>query len=139
MNDSRPLEPAGNPHKVTVTTKLEFDDDLGEDRPVVDTVTFTCSAPPDADCRTYSNCDCENMACGDDPTRDESGHLRVSGQPCWMTGWFENDGATYVGVDSDDMRDDGVPAIARTGTITRTFADEWVEWDWDIYQTAPNV
>jgi hypothetical protein len=139
MNDSRPQEPAGNPHTVTVTTKLMFDEDLGHVGPVVDTVTFTCTAPPDADCRTYPNCDCESWTYSESKTRDESGHLRVSGQQCWMVDWFDNGSATYVGLDADDMRDDGVPPIARTGTITRGFADEWVEWDWDTYQAVPNV
>lgn len=114
-------------HTVTVTTRL-YDEGTEDESRTVDRVTFTCDAPTDADCRRWPNCDCESWSWDDTGTRDENGHERVSGQPCWLSGWFDAEGAVYVGDDYDDMRDDCVPAIDRTGEIVVKFHDEWPEW-----------
>lgn len=115
-------------HVVTVTVNPADPDDEDE-RPTVDRVVFTCSAPEDADCRTYPTCDCETWRWSDDRMFDEAGHRRVRGQPCWITDWFETDGAVYAGDDLDDLRrDDCVPAVARSGPISMTFDGDGVEW-----------
>lgn len=115
-------------HTVTVTTRL---DDAGtpDERRRVDEVRFVCTAPEDAECRTYPECDCESWHWNEDRTADEDGHPRVTGQECWLQGWFDAEQGVYTGEDGDDMRDDMVPAIDRSGPITATFLDEWIEWD----------
>jgi hypothetical protein len=111
-------------------------------------VKFECSAPEDALCRTYPDCDCEAFfECGDHgPTEDDgcgldateakeqhdtSGHPYKTGQYCWVQSWFGEDSAIYAGHDGDDRRDDYVPAVARVGEVDVSFVDgEYVEWQW---------
>lgn len=112
-------------------------------------VRFACSAPEDGPCRTYppiaSGCACEVWSecddhlpsdeggCGLDesaPTHDRSGHLFEPGQECWVQGWFDNDGHQYIGRDADDMHDNSVPGVARTGEIDVSFDGDYVEWEW---------
>ncbi|WP_120338112.1 hypothetical protein [Cryobacterium soli] len=117
-------------HSVTVTTKVE-DEGTPDECRRVDEVKFTCTAAMDAECRTYpKHCGCEAFEWNEAETHDIEGHPRVSGNDCWMQDWFDNPGASYIGDDQDDMRDDCVPAIARTGLIIVSFVDEWIEWDW---------
>jgi len=117
-------------HIVTVTTRVEDAGTADESR-VVDRVTLACTEPEDADCRNHPTCDCEWWSYNDDKTADESGHERVSGQECLFKSWFENDGAVYIGEDLDDMRDDCVPAVDRSGPVVLAWTgDEWPEWDW---------
>lgn len=115
-------------HTVTVTTRLD-DEGTEDERRRVDTVTFVCDYPADADCRTYPNCDCERFTHDEnDPSRDEAGHVLVAGQRCWLADWFDADGAVYVGDDYDDMRDDCVPPINRSGRIEFRGVEGWPEW-----------
>ena len=114
-------------HVVTVTTILE-DEGTRDERRYVERVVFVCSAPEDGDCRTYPQCDCESWQWSPDGTTDEEGHPRVSGQECWLGSWFENDAAVYGGDDYDDMRDDCVPAVDRSGPIVLTGFTEYPEW-----------
>jgi hypothetical protein len=118
-------------HSVTVTTKVE-DEGTPDEHRWVDEIKFTCTAAPDAECRTYpESCGCESFEWNEARTHDVEGHPRLSGQQCWMQDWFDNSpSASYIGDDQDDMRDDYVPATDRTGLIIVTFQDEWIEWDW---------
>jgi len=118
-----------NHHSVTVKTRLDDEGTPDEERRV-ESVQFVCTAPADADCRTYPECQCETFNWAEDKTRDIEGHPRVSGRDCWMGDWFEAEGAVYVGDDYDDMRDDCIPAIERGGHITVFFQEEWIEWKW---------
>lgn len=117
-------------HSVTVTTAVD-DEGTADEYRIVDRVKFTCSAPPEAECRTYpKHCGCERFEWNEARTHDVEGHPRTSGNDCWMQDWFDSEGAVYQGNDGDDMRDDCVPAIDRTGLVIVTFSDEWIEWDW---------
>lgn len=115
-------------HRVEITTRPNmFDASVLE----VAAVTFVCTAPEDADCRTYpADCGCEAWQWDDAGTADEAGHPREPGQVCWLSDWFDAEQAVYTGDDGDDMRDDYVPAIDRAGHIRVRWMDEWVEWDW---------
>jgi len=117
-------------------------------------VKFACSAPEDGPCRTYpvpavgpkwegcscdawSECDdhypADDGGCGldaDVPTHDRAGHLYAPGQVCWVQGWFDGEGHQYVGLDADDVHDNLVPAVARTGEIDVFFDGDYVEWQW---------
>lgn len=118
------------PHVVTVTTHVE-DEGTADEWRCVDRVTFRCSADAGADCRTYPQCGCEYWVYDDaEPSVDQCGHPRVAGQQCWIESWFENDAAAYVGDDRDDGREDGVPAVERSGPITVQMTQEWPEWEW---------
>jgi len=124
------LEQAARFHSVTVTTTLD-DEGTPDECRSVEQVKFTCTAETDAECRTYPDgCGCESFEWNKAGTHDTEGHLRTSGNRCWMQDWFENESAVYIGDDEDDMRDDRVPAINRTGLIIVTYSDEWIEWDW---------
>jgi len=114
-------------HTVNVTTTLD-DEGTEDERRRVDDVRFACTASEDADCRTYPDCDCEAWFWNEDRTTDEAGHVRTPGHECWLAPWFENEGHSYAGEDADDARDDMVPAVDRSGHITVTFFDEWIEW-----------
>ena len=119
-----------NTHSVTVTTRLE-DQGTEDERRVVDRVTFTCTAPDTADCRTYPKCDCESWSWNEAGTHDEDGHARVPGQECWIAGWIDNEMGSYTGADADEMRDDYVPAVDRSGPISaRSIDGEYLEWNW---------
>ena len=122
-------------HTVTVTTELE-DEGTEDERRVVDTVKFACSAPDDAECRKYPNCDCERFDYNEARTHDGSGHPRIEGQECSLQGWVENGMAVYVGDDYDDMRNDCTPAFDRTGPITTAWMDEWPEWEWSTQDVS---
>lgn len=118
-------------HTVTVTTRI-VDEGTEDEQRVVDRVTFKCRAAADADCRTYPDCDCESWSWNDAGTHDEAGHERKPGHRCWLADWFDVDGACYVGDDGDDMRDDQVPAVDRSGPITTTWCEDYIEWDWAV-------
>lgn len=123
-------------HTVTVTTALDDEGTPDESRRV-ESIKFACSAPPDADCRTYpESCGCDYFEWNEAKTHDVEGHERVSGKDCWLTDWFANEGAVYTGDDYDDMRDDCLPAIDRTGHIVTTNNDEYVEWEWVDSETG---
>jgi hypothetical protein len=114
-------------HTVTVTTRVEDEGTPNEFR-VIESITFKCDAPQDADCRRWPDCGCESWEWNEAGTHDQNEHERVPGQKCWLTDWFDAEGAIYVGDDYDDMRADCVPAIDRTGEITVAWSDEWPEW-----------
>lgn len=127
-------------HVVTVTV-----DDRDEEWPDVE-VRMVCTAPPDAECRTYPVCDCEVFSVCEDPEEhaerehtatgrhDEEGHPYEPGRDCWVKSWFDlgDEGHVYVGADANDARDDGVPAVVRSGEVDVTgFVPEgYVEWQW---------
>lgn len=114
-------------HTVTVTTRVE-DEGTEDERRRVDRVVFSCDAAEDADCRRWPDCGCEYWSWDETGDCDQNGHERIAGQRCWLSSWFEADGAVYVGDDYDDMRDDCVPAIDRAGEITTTWVGDWPEW-----------
>lgn len=114
-------------HVVTVTTTLE-DEGTPDERRYVERVVFACSAEPDAECRTYPDCECESWLWSDDGKSDIHDHPRIAGRQCWMTDWFENEGAVYEGSDFDDMRDDCVPAVDRSGPIVFTGFFDYPTW-----------
>ena len=114
-------------HTVTVTTRLD-DEGTPDEARAVDSVTFTCDAPPEADCRSWPDCGCESWSWDETGERDTNGHERIPGQKCWLTDWFDAEAAVYVGDDYDDMRDDCIPAVDRTGEITVRWVDEYPEW-----------
>lgn len=117
-------------HSVTVTTKAD-DEGTPDEHRWVDQIKFTCTASADAECRTYpQHCGCEAFEWNEARTHDVEGHPRTSGNDCWMQDWFDAEGATYIGDDQDDMRDDYVPAVDRSGLIVVSFVEEWIEWDW---------
>lgn len=118
-------------HTVTVTTRI-VDEGTENEQRVVDRITFKCRAAADADCRTYPDCDCESWSWNDAGTHDEAGHERKHGRRCWLADWFDADGACYVGEGADDMRDDQVPALDRSGPITTTWCEDYIEWDWAV-------
>lgn len=138
-----------HPHTVTVNTRLD-DEGTEDEVRVVDSVVFTCTAPADGDCRTCPDCDCESWqwdtmtgAIGPDgiemPTHDIHGHERIPGRECWLIGWFQNNAAIYNGADRSDTRDDGIPAVDRSGPIRVWFIEEWPEWRWlHSSNTSPN-
>ena len=110
----------------TVSVKLAEPEEDGW-RPIEpEGLTFTCSAPPDAECRTYPgpDCDCESWERAGDA--DQNGHLYVSGQGCWLQAWFDNGGIDYTGPDAVD----GHPPTERTGPISHEFAYDYVQWQW---------
>jgi len=112
------------PNYHTLTVKMAEADEDGW-RPVEpESLAFTCTAPPDAECRTYPHCDCESWERAGDA--DQYGHPLVSGQECWLQGWFENNGVEYTGPDAVD----GHPPTERTGAINHEFAYDYVQWDW---------
>lgn len=116
-------------HTVTVTTLLR-DAGTPDEYREVESVTFKCTAPPEAQCRTYpDDCGCEQWGFDEVGTLDDNGHVRTSGNVCWLASWFDVDMGIYVGDDYDDMRDDCVPAIDRTGNILISYGDEWPEWE----------
>lgn len=139
MSDNEAREAAGSRdereqqtrfHSVTVTTRLD-DEGTEDERRTVERITFACTAPEDAVCRTYPHsCGCEVFEWNEAGTHDVAGHPRTTGNPCWMQDWFDAEGAVYSGDDGDDMRDDYVPAIDRTGLVIVSFVDEWIEWEW---------
>ncbi|MFC0706593.1 hypothetical protein, partial [Cellulomonas uda] len=60
-------------HIVTVTVDTRY-----EDWPEVD-VRMVCTAPPDAECRTYPVCDCEAFSVCEDPAEHaEGGHTETA-------------------------------------------------------------
>lgn len=126
-------------HTVTVTTRLGDAGTPDEERRV-ESVRFVCTAPEDADCRTYPTCDCERFDYNEAKTHDGAGHPRVIGQECWLQGWFDGESAVYAGDDYDDMRDDCIPAVDRTGSINILFTgDEWPEWEWASPETGDST
>lgn len=117
-------------HTVTVMVEYRDPDDPDD---VEMTVTFACTAPPDADCRTYPDCDCEYFTV--DPQRpgfDSEGHPYAPGRTCWVQDWFDagDECATFMGEDGDEFNPHGVPTIAQTGHIDVEFEDDDITWDW---------
>lgn len=110
-----------NYHRVTVTL-AEPDEDGWRGDP---DVTFTCTAPKDADCRTYPECDCEWWIIEDG--HDQEGHPVVTGRECWVRSWFDNDAIPYAGSDDDG---DGFPTIERSGTTLVSTEDDYPQWVW---------
>jgi len=108
----------------TVSVKLAEPDEDGWRPNEPEELTFTCTAPPDAECRTYPDCECESWERAGDV--DQNGHPYTSGQECWLQGWFDNGGIEYTGPDAED----GQPTIERTGAVEHEFAYDYVQWQW---------
>lgn len=107
----------------------------GRELPTLVSVECQCSAPVDAPCRTYPQCDCEFFARDEhDPRRDPSGHLFVPGQPCWVTKWFDLEGCgagtCYVGQDADEISFNQVPLVSQGGHVDVDLDDSELEWAW---------
>lgn len=135
----------------TVTVEVE---PQGEDEQPGVTVSFECTAPEDASCRTHpvravgpawGGCDCEawyvcddhgprdDGMCGltaDAPAHDTAGHLFESGQECWAKDWFANNAAEYDGPDGDEIGDYVMPTLARAGLVHLMFEGDYVQWSW---------
>lgn len=120
------------PEHHLVTVKVSHEDG----HPSFDGIEFACSAPEDAPCRTYPECDCERFDLDEDnPGHDFDGHPFVSGRDCWVAAWFDFasmwDDPPYVGPDKCDDTDCGVPLVARTGHVSIVgFDDGGPEWEW---------
>lgn len=132
-----PIRAESNHHTATVSVVVHEEGTEDEVR-AVDSVVFTCTAPEDALCRTYPDCDCEVFSEDHDrPGYDQDGHPYVLGRPCWVKDWFDAmpgaEATTYVGADYDDMTSDAqIPAVERTGHV-RIIAfdiDTGPEWEW---------
>lgn len=126
MSDSKT-----NPHTVTVSTILIPDEDTGGEKRVIHALIFACSAEPEDDCRRHPECDCDVWRWDETGDRDEEGHERTPGHECWLKGWFDAPCHVYTGSDFDDMRDDCVPAVDRSGPITDRFIEEVLEWKFE--------
>jgi len=82
-----------------------------------------------AKCHTYPVCDCETWN-SDHSAEYGAGHEMVHHGECILQGWFDADGATYVGDDAEDWTDNCVPrTLTREGFITHEWLDEWPEWE----------
>lgn len=125
-------------HTATVCTVVHEAGTEDELR-VIDSVEFNCTAPEDASCRTYPDCECETFTeDSDNPGFDDSGHPYRPGQGCWVKDWFDAmpnaESTVYVGADGDDSRHDGwLPAIDRTGHVKIVACDieTGPEWEWE--------
>jgi len=108
-------------HFVTVTTKDDYPVD----------VTFECRADPTARCRVYPDCGCETwdedgeIPDGETATRWNHSHPSVPQTECWLQAWFDNDGTSYEGDDTDG---DGQPTLAQTGPVDHAFEGDYVSW-----------
>jgi len=112
-----------------VTDKLHFvkvepaapDMDGWRDRP---TVTFECRGDRNSKCHQYPDCDCEGWCEGHE-------HPSVAHDECWMQGWFDNDGHSYEGPESNDMDECGVPRdLAASGQIVAQYEyDGYLSWE----------
>lgn len=85
-------------------------------------ITFTCTAPPDAFCRTYCTENCDTWGCD---------HLLFTGQDCYAHAWFQigPEGTTYGGADAEDFLP---PAIPKSGLINIVTCnhDDGLIWEW---------
>lgn len=120
------------PEHHIVTVRVDRED---TDFPVLESVTCHCSAPPDAPCRTYPNCDCEIFIEDDDnPGHDICGQPFEPGRDCWVKPWFDHpyaEATGYVGGDADDDTDCGLPLVDRHGHIDAISVSEgYLEWCW---------
>lgn len=115
-------------HLVTVTTATE------DDWAYLESIEFTCTAPENADCRTYPDCGCETFTEGDQAAHDAAGHPYVPGRECWVKTWFDaSPGAEctiYVGGDGTYDTDCGVPLVERSGHVEVVGFDVAPEWRW---------
>ena len=76
---------------------------------------FVCSAPEDAQCRTFPTCGCESWCCCGIPgeSHDEDDHCCMtttkSGQGCWIAVWVDAAGVE----DSGDVQydEEGEPIV----------------------------
>lgn len=126
-------------HTVTVTVTAP---DHPNDRPEVD-ISFVCTAPEDAPCRTYPDCSCEAFTEDEgNPGHDDYGHPYITGQPCWVGEWFSafDKSVVYVGPDATDLYDHGHPATARTGSVHVLGGglDGYIEWEWWQERRTPD-
>lgn len=118
------------------TLEIETDHESGwEDSwNYIERSEFTCTAPEDAECRTYPpNCGCETIH--EDTQRpgfDLAGHKFEPGQPCWIKQWFDADleECEYVGDDADEGMLGGLPAVDRSGHVEVVEFDAWPQWRW---------
>lgn len=86
-------------------------------------IRFECRGSRNSNCHIYPDCECETWFDG-----HEKEHHYTQHASCWMTDWFENDGAWYVGDDCDDAADGGLPlGIIRRGEIDWDY-DEGIQW-----------
>lgn len=118
-------------HTVTVRTITE------DDWTTIEAVEFGCCAPEDAPCRTYPVCECEVWYEDEDrPGHDTEGHPFVTGQDCWVAGWFDNaarwEEPRYVGSDRSDDTDSGIPPISQHGHVSIVDFEEDIgpRWCW---------
>lgn len=86
----------------------------------IPTVVFTCTGDRTTKCHIYP--DAETWQ-DDDPRS-------VPHDECWVQGWFDAGADTYVGDGFImDVGAGGVPNVARSGPISVSFEDEWIEWE----------
>lgn len=120
-------------HTLEIQTEIDEDWDFNGWAYIAE-VNFTCTAPDDAQCRTYPpNCGCETIREDTQrPGHDEAGHVFEHGQPCWIQQWFDADleECEYVGDDADVGMLGGVPAVSRTGHVEIVGFDTHPEWRW---------
>ena len=116
-------------HIATITTDPVSGDAIS--------VNLTCTAPDDADCRTYPECDCEWWF-RDGTGHDAEGHPFVPGRPCWLATWFTGDpeATTYRGPDGWNGE---VPDVDRTGPIYVLSADDTYGPQWMFAEDAKEI
>lgn len=87
------------------------------------TLKFECRGNRTAECHQYpESCGCESFPCG---------HPYISHEQCWMQDWFDSNCVSYAGEDNDDMQEGCLPRdVTRSGPITTSWEDEYVEWEW---------
>lgn len=91
-------------------------------------VSFECQDVT-AKCHTYPVCDCESWG-EDHNSENGAGHELGHHVVCWMQGWFDAEGAVYIGDDAEDWEDNHIPRdMNREGFVTVSFEDEWIEFE----------
>ena len=89
--------------------RLDFErDDDGEID--VSSVQFTCTAPPEAPCRNYPECECESRYDGHGER-----HPAVPQDSCWMVPWWENEEPLWWDMDQ----------LATPGPIVGVWDVDW--------------
>lgn len=126
--------PSSTPHTVTALVELTPEGD--HDRTVVH---FTCTASPTDPCHVYPACACESWDLDyldvENERRSElklaHRHPSTPHDECWMSPWFESDGASYEGDDAvESVFGPQVPTISGSAPVEVTWTGEEVVWKW---------
>lgn len=109
------------PHAVTV--HVEPSDGVRDHGGYITYVSFTCTAPPDSQCRKYC------LECSE--VEGPCEHLPQAGLECYLTHWFGYgfDTTTYEGPDAENY---DPPAVSKSGLIEvlENSYDVGLVWAW---------